>query len=483
MLLTLLRSLTSGTRGAGYVVRRKPANTAGPRIELDWANPLTRQLQLFSVSTALGPYDAVSRQLFRRVDNPGGYETRENGVANGSNSRGGQYELSGWKNSGATTEHTSLVWFRSLAPQSENTVGGNWDPLVGGFRWTYGTGAWRRPELYLRTQTQWTRVISTEDLLGRDLILMSRYSVALNEASLWYDNAKRATTTADGAIGNTSVPMTIMGEPGSSASRLDGYVYQFAVWNRALTDSEILLLLRAPRTFVQSRRFASFAVPGAGGSPGNASGTTLTSTLSLTTGAATGAAAAAGATLTASTSLVAGAATGAASAAGVTLTDTLSFLPGAATAGGAGNAAGVTLVASAEILAGAATGAASAAGVTVTATLSFLAGAASAGVVAPGVTLTATLSFTSGTATGAAAAAGRILPTALTFSPGFATGGGLSSAPGAQITVTASLITGTAETFATPQNSSRIRIGTPTLRDTARIGSSVLRTSKRPIRH
>jgi hypothetical protein len=265
--------------------------------------------------------------------------------------------------------------------------------------------------------------------------------------------------------------------------RQTGFAHLAIVWARQFADGEAREITRQPWQILRRRSVTLYSIPGAGGTPGNATGTTLTATLSLTTGAATGAAAAAGATLTATTSLVAGVATGAASAAGVTLTDTLSFIPGAATVGGAGNAAGVTLTATTSLLAGAATGAASAAGTTITATLSLIPGAASAGVLAAGVTLTATASFTAGAATGAAAAAGRVLTSALSFTPGFATGGGLSSAPGAQITVAASLITGTAETFPTSDTPSRIRIGGRVMNDTTRIGSFVMRKNNRPIRH
>lgn len=305
---------------------------------------------------------------------------------------------------------------------------------------------------------------------------------------VFYENGQVVTSVSAEAVVSLSGGGISIGSGDVSDSTLSGAnIADVGFWTRALSPEEVfedyVEGLRGYPTVLRQGRTAYISVPGAGGTPGNATGTTLTATLSLTTGGATGAAAAAGATLTATTSLVAGVATGAASAAGVTLTDTLSFIPGAATVGGAGNAAGVTLPATTSLLAGAASGAASAAGTTLTATLSLIPGAASAGAVVAGVALTATTSFAAGAATGAAAAAGSVLTSALAFTPGFATGAGLSSAPGAQITVTTSLITGTAETFATPENDSRIRIGGRVMTDTTRIGSAVLRKSNRPIRH
>jgi hypothetical protein len=158
----------------------------------------------------------------------------------------------------------------------------------------------------------------------------------------------------------------------------------------------------------------------AGGTPGNASGSTVSETLSLIAGAAAGDGAASGATLSETLALIAGSATGAANASGTTISETLSLISGAAT--GAANASGATLSETLSLVPGAATGAAAASGATVAETISLIAGSA---VVnqdgnAPGATVSVAYSFIPGTATGAANVSGATISVAYSLVPGAA---------------------------------------------------------------
>jgi len=363
----------------------------------------------------------------RPVGTPPPYRVRQNGIAADSGTRAGHWELAQWDNPGACNEQTIVAWYRSLSPSSTNEIGGNWNSATGGVAIEFGTAFFNSPSVTWYTQSQYSRVEVNENLSGRDLVIAARYSVARNQRSLWFDGAVRDTDVTDGQIRTHSGPITLCAHAGSTTNRIDGSVYTIALWSRALSDSDILALLRNPfAAAVQERRSRVVHVLRSAVANGNAAGVTLASTVSVITGAATGAAARAGVVLTTTPSLIAGTATGSAATTGVTLADTVTFV----------------------------------------------AGGASAGVLASGTTLTATSSLITGAAVGAAAAAGRTITATLSFSSGFVSGGGLSAAPGTQITVTATLTAGAASTFATSQVASRFRIG-----------SAVMRANRNRIRH
>jgi hypothetical protein len=176
-----------------------------------------------------------------------------------------------------------------------------------------------------------------------------------------------------------------------------------------------------------------------------------------------GGADASGSTITVTASVVAGTATGAATAAGSTITVTTSMVAGSATASVDGTATGSTPTATASLVAGTATGAATAAGSTITLTASMVAGSAEGGtaasrreyIVGPpylnetgsrqyitasyyiieavtaagvddtasGSTITVTASLVAGTATGAATAAGSTITVTASLVAGTAVGG------------------------------------------------------------
>jgi len=235
----------------------------------------------------------------------------------------------------------------------------------------------------------------------------------------------------------SGAPKIFAAKSANSSILSNSSIAKAAIYTRGMPEAEAEDLLRDPWQTFRAPRRRLYLVQGTGGA-GNAPGATITATTSIVAGAATGAAAAAGVTSTAALSFIGGAATGAAQAAGVTLTSALSFIAGAATAGT--QAPGATLTASVSLIAGAATGAAFASGAVVSAALSFLPGAASGGAVVPGN------------------APGATMQAALVFLPGFASGDGIV-APGTTLTLSTTLIAGTASVILDPMTGGKVTAG------------------------
>jgi hypothetical protein len=222
---------------------------------LDRRSSLAAGLRFQSVATGAGPLDVVTGRLMAPASSPAPYRVRQNGIAADSNGRAGHWELANWDNPGATPEHTVLAWFRSQTPASTNLVGGNWNGSVGGFSINFGQSFFNAVRITWFTQSQYSSAGLSDNLSGRELAVVGRYSVAANERSIWYDGTKRHALAADGNVRANTGPITLLGDVGSTTDRLDGYCYTMGVWSRALSDAEILLLLRDPfAALTQARR-------------------------------------------------------------------------------------------------------------------------------------------------------------------------------------------------------------------------------------
>lgn len=181
-----------------------------------------------------------------------------------------------------------------------------------------------------------------------------------------------------------------------------------------------------------------------GGSPGNASGDTVTETSSIIAGAATGAAAAAGQTLALTTSITGGAATGAAQAPSTTVSASGSLLAGMAT--GAADASGQTITGTFDLILGRASagGSGTAPGATLQLDASLQPGVASGDAEAPAALVSTALNLVPAVATGDALAIGQLLTSTADFIPGGVIAGGTGTAAGATVQDTSTLLPGAA---------------------------------------
>lgn len=257
-------------------------------------------------------------------------------------------------------------------------------------------------------------------------------------------------TPDDTGVGSTDGGYTEVAETSSTAGAVDITVAVDVLGTGAATVPAPTRTIATSESSRAAFGFALLPTAGGGGTDGNASGASLTTTASLTAGSASGIrnATATGVALLAVASLLGGTPSGQQNptANGASLTATSSLTTGAASGGA--SAAGASLTTTSSLTPGSASGVRSPTvnGETLTATVSFTAGSASAAgnATAAGASLTSTASLTAGAASGGASVAGQSLISTVSFVPGSADVSAAGNATGASYTITASLTEGVA---------------------------------------
>jgi hypothetical protein len=233
-------------------------------LRVDWGNPLTRELGLIQcgraarITNTTSIIDSGSPQI-----TVGAPETRTTPQGRSYDFAGAQALRFATKVTGSTPAEATLfalVRPDTVSTSATNTVIGQSNSASANalFRLVCGTGSTAKWNFSLRndaTTTSITLVPAASAVAGEVAFIVGVFRSGTGQKELWVNGKLEATSTTN--LGTVTLNQTEIGclQRNSPASFFDGVIPTSGIYNRALTEAEIIALSANPwQLLAQSRR-------------------------------------------------------------------------------------------------------------------------------------------------------------------------------------------------------------------------------------